>query len=88
MRFLGPVIFYHKISKVILEATVDLKQTKGKILNRRLTCSSAGWLAEKVYLAEQMYMGSKGRKRWTGRLVAETKVMLETGHHFFNGESD
>lgn len=36
---------------------------------------SAAWLAEKICLPEQIYRGGKGRKRWTGRLLAETKVM-------------
>lgn len=92
MRILGPVFFFfnHKISKLNVEATVDLKQTKRKILNWRLTCSmqsdSAAWLAEKICLPEQIYRGGKGRKRWTGRLLAETKVM-SLGIIFFNGES-
>lgn len=37
---------------------------------------SATWLAEKVCLPDQIYMGDKGRKRQTGRLLAETKVTL------------
>lgn len=47
---------------------------------------SAAWLAEKICLPEQIYRGGKGRKRWTGRLLAETKVM-SLGIIFFNGES-